>query len=346
MSKRKLGNTGIQVSALGLGGWTIGGPFRGGTDEWGYGPVDDRESIQAIQRAVDLGVTFFDTAANYGAGHSERILGKALGSHRSSVVIATKFGYRVLDDQKLVDGPEVHQEAIRRSCEASLRRLGTEYIDLFQFHVGDHPADQVDEVLDTLESLVAEGHIRAYGWSTDDPVRARAFTAGKHCAAIQHQLNIFEDNPEMLRLCEEMGMASINRGPLAMGLLTGKYARGARFDSTDIRGANVPWMKYFQNGQPNPEWLARLEQVKDILTSQGRTPAQGALAWLWAHSPVTLPIPGFRTVAQAEENARALEFGPLTPRQMQEIDRILGREDFRAPSSGSGVESARGGSAA
>ncbi|EPX56530.1 putative aldo/keto reductase [Cystobacter fuscus DSM 2262] len=160
--------------------------------------MDDQESIHAIQRAVELGVTFFDTAANYGAGHSERILGRALGGHRSSVVIATKFGYRVLDDQKLVDGLEVHPEAIRRSCEASLRRLGTEYIDLFQFHVGGHPADQVDDVLDTLESLVAEGHIRAYGWSTDDPVRARAFAAGKHCAAIQHQLNIFEDNPEML----------------------------------------------------------------------------------------------------------------------------------------------------
>ncbi|GEM46260.1 aldo/keto reductase [Deinococcus cellulosilyticus] len=323
MFTRQLGRSGIQVSALGLGGWAIGGPFKGGQEEWGYGPTDDQESLKAIQAGMDHGVTLLDTAANYGAGHSEKLIGQAIKGRRDRVVISTKFGYRVLEDQKLVDGLEVYPEAIRASCEASLRRLGTDYIDLFFFHVGDHPADQVDDVLEVLETLVHEGKIRSYGWSTDDLTRAQAFAGGKHCTAIQHQLNLFEDNPEMLALCETENLSSLNRGPLAMGLLTGKYNSGAHFPATDLRSRNHPWMHYFKDGQPNPEWLKRLADVRDILTSGGRTLSQGALAWLWARSPATLPIPGFRTVAQAIENARALEFGPLTAQQMKEIQHIL-----------------------
>ena len=331
MFTRKLGRTGIEVSALGLGGWAIGGPFKGGEDEWGYGPVDDAVSLKAIQAAIDHGVTLFDTAANYGAGHSEKLIGQAIKGQREKVVLATKFGYRVFEDQKKVDGLEVNPLAIRRSCEASLRRLSTDHIDLFFFHVGDHPAEQVDEVLDTLDDLVTQGMIRSYGWSTDDVNRAQAFSERPHCTAIQHQLNLFEDNPEMLALCENAGLASLNRGPLAMGLLTGKYNAGASFPSTDLRARNHPWMHYFKDGQPNPEWLARLAQVQEVLTAGGRTLAQGALAWLWARSPVTLPIPGFRTVAQAVENAEALQFGPLTPFQMTEIEQILNTEPVLNP---------------
>jgi aryl-alcohol dehydrogenase-like predicted oxidoreductase len=141
---------------------------------------------------------------------------------------------------------------------------------------------------------------------------------------VQHQLNIFEDNPEMLTLCETENLASINRGPLAMGLLTGKYTTGATFETTDIRSNNLEWLKYFKDGQPNPQWLKRLESIREVLTSKGRTLAQGALAWLWARSPNTLPIPGFRTVKQVEENAKALGFGPLTREQMADIKTILG----------------------
>jgi aryl-alcohol dehydrogenase-like predicted oxidoreductase len=322
---RILGRSGISVSALGMGCWAIGGPWRFDTLEAGWGAVNDRESVQAIRAAIQLGVNFFDTAANYGAGHSEHVLGQAIGPDRAKVVIATKFGYGVLEDQKLVHGVDASASAIRQSLEASLRRLNTEYIDLFQFHVGDYPLQEADDVRDTLEALVAEGSIRAYGWSTDDPERAKVFALGTHCAVVQHQLNVFEHNPAMIGLCESEGLASINRGPLAMGLLTGKFSSGASFEASDLRSGNRDWMSYFKDGHANPEWLARLEAIRDVLTSNGRTLAQGALAWIWAVSPATIPIPGFRTVTQVEQNVGALEFGPLTADQVAQIDRILGR---------------------
>lgn len=321
MHTRTLGTR--SVSALGLGCWAIGGPWHFGDQEAGWGTVDDQESIRAVQAALDLGVTVFDTAANYGAGHSEVVLGRALATRREEAVIATKFGYAVDEARKEVGGIQISPADIRASCEASLRRLATDRIDLFQLHVGDLPLEQVDGVLESLERLVAEGLIRAYGWSTDDPERARRFGRGAHCVSVQHGLNIFEDAPDMLRLCQETGLASINRGPLGMGLLTGTYARGAAFAPSDIRSRGAAWMKPFQDGQPNPEWLARLEAVRGVLTSGGRTLTQGALAWIWARSPLTVPIPGFRTVAQVRENAGALQFGPLDADQMAEIDRLL-----------------------
>lgn len=301
-----------------------------GALEAGWGTVDDDESVRAVQAAVAAGVTLFDTAANYGAGQSERVLGRAVAGNRAEVVLATKFGYEVDEAAGVVRGVDASPEAVRRSCEASLRRLGTDYLDLFQFHVGDFPLEQVDGVLETLEALVAEGNIRAYGWSTDDPDRAERFAAGTHCVSVQHQLNVLEDAPAMLALCEQAGLASINRGPLAMGLLTGKYAAGADFEATDVRRSSPDWLTYFRDGQPSPEWLGCLEAVREVLTSSGRTLAQGALAWLWARSPATLPIPGFRTVRQVEENAGALTYGPLTPAQMAEVERLLGRGSKRS----------------
>ena len=174
--------------------------------------------------------------------------------------------------------------------------------------------------------LFRSGKIRAYGWSTDSPERAAVFAEGQHCVAIQHQMNVLDDNPALIALCEEFNLASINRGPLAMGLLTGKFGAGATLPIDDVRGRHSPeWMRYFKDGQPNPVWLKKLEAVRDILTSQGRTLAQGALAWLWGRSKQTLPIPGFRTIAQVEENCAALNHGPLTAEQMREINGLLER---------------------
>jgi aryl-alcohol dehydrogenase-like predicted oxidoreductase len=308
-----------------MGCWAIGGPWKFDAMEAGWGAVDDRESIRAIEAAISAGVNFFDTAANYGAGHSERVLGQAIGTDRAKVVVATKFGYGVFEDQKLVSGVDASTSAIRASLEASLKRLGTDYVDLFQFHVGDYPLEEADDVRDTLEQLVTDGLIRAYGWSTDDPARANVFASGQHCTSVQHQLNVFETNAPMLELCESQHLASINRGPLAMGLLTGKFSNGASFEASDLRSGNRDWMRYFKDGQANPEWSARLESIRNVLTSGGRTLAQGALAWIWAISPATVPIPGFRTVAQVEQNVKALEFGPLNADQVAQIDRILGR---------------------
>jgi aryl-alcohol dehydrogenase-like predicted oxidoreductase len=326
MLTRRLGRSGIAVSALGMGCWAIGGPAWRGETPVGWGKVDDAESIRAIQRALDLGVTFFDTADTYGAGHSERVLGKALGDRRTEAVIATKFSNVFDEETRQMTGVDQSPEYIRRACEASLRRLDTDVIDLYQFHNGGYDPELAAEVRGTLEDLVAAGKIRAYGWSTDSPERAEIFAQGRGCTAVQHQLNVLEDNPAMIALCEALDLASINRGPLAMGLLTGKYSSGAQPGIDDVRGQRAPdWMRYFVSGRANPEWLARLEAIREVLISGGRTLAQGALAWLWGRSQKTVPIPGFKTVAQVEENAGAMRYGPLTAAQMAEIDALLGR---------------------
>jgi aryl-alcohol dehydrogenase-like predicted oxidoreductase/uncharacterized protein YndB with AHSA1/START domain len=324
--KRTMGRSGIEVSALGMGCWAIGGPFWAGNTPNGWGEVDDEESIRAIHQALDLGVTLFDTANVYGAGHSERVLARAFEGHRAEVVIATKFNAVFDETTRQVTGSDTTPAGIRAACEASLRRLNTDYIDLYQFHDNGFPAEQATPVRETLEELVSAGKIRAYGWSTDFPERAEVFALGPHCSAVQMQLNVLDDNPRMIALCEKHNLAALNRGPLAMGLLTDKYTGKVKVAADDVRGEKSPdWMKYFKDGLPNPEWAGKRDAIREILTSKGRSLAQGALAWNWARSEKTLPIPGFRTVAQVQENAGAMQFGPLTPAQMGEINTLLER---------------------
>ena len=189
MLKRQLGRSGIEVSAIGMGCWAIGGQwwYVGDGDEYeacGWGQVDDAESIRAVHCALDLGVTLFDTADVYGCGHSEVILGRALAGRRDQAVIATKFGKQFDEEKKHFFGHKTSPDLIRSACEASLRRLNTDYIDLYQLHWLEYDMDKAPEVRDVLEELVAAGKIRAYGWSTDDPARARLFAEGQHCAAV------------------------------------------------------------------------------------------------------------------------------------------------------------------
>ncbi|MFI0516190.1 aldo/keto reductase [Streptomyces sp. WSLK1-5] len=322
---RTLGRSGIEVSALGFGCWAIGGEWQAADGQpLGWGKVDDEESVRAVRRALDLGITFFDTADTYGAGHSERVLGRALGKRRDDVVLATKWGNVFDEDTRTLTGQDDTPAYARRALTASLARLGTDHIDLYQLHLSDLDPSRAAELRDTCEEFVSEGLIRAYAWSTDDPSRAAVFAEGEHCAAVQHALNVMQDAPEMLALCEESGLASVNRSPLAMGLLAGKR-QGPR-DSGDIRSRPPAWLQGFGDGtSADPEWLARIDALKEILTSEGRTLAQGALAWIWARSPRTVPIPGFRSVAQAEQNAAAMEKGPLTEDQVTEINRVLNR---------------------
>jgi aryl-alcohol dehydrogenase-like predicted oxidoreductase len=314
---RTLGRSGITVSGLGLGCWAIGGPAWRGDNPIGWGAVDDNESLRAIQRALDLGVTFLDTSDVYGCGHSERLLGRALAGKRSQVIIATKFGNVIDEETGHTTGTDAGPEFIRQACEASLRRLNTDYIDLYQFHLGSHDLGEAVAVRETLEELVAAGKIRAYGWSTDNPERARLFAAGAHCSAIQQRLNIFEGNAETLAICEQFNLASVNRGPLAQGLLTGKFTSDSQMPADDVRhGWNLKEGNLAQR-------LQKLDKLRSVLTDDGRTLAQGALGWIWARSPQTVPIPGFKTVKQVEENAGALARGPLTKEQMAEIEQVL-----------------------
>jgi aryl-alcohol dehydrogenase-like predicted oxidoreductase/DNA-binding transcriptional MerR regulator len=329
--KRTLGRSGIEVSALGMGCWAIGGPWTFLGAAAGWGEIDDEESIRAIHAALDMGVNFFDTAANYGCGHSERILGKALEGRWDEAIVATKFGYDVDEEKKEVsayDGDEEQGDLVSRlraDCEASLRRLGTDVIDVYQLHVWGYDLAKAVAVRDALEGLVKEGKIRTYGWSTDRVDAVRLFAEGPGCAVVQQQLNIFDGELEILRACDELDLASLNRGPLGMGLLTGKFTPDSTFTANDVRH-RMQWFPGFKDGKPNPDWLKKLEAVREILTSGGRSLAQGALAWIWDVSDRTVPIPGFKTVEQVQENAGAMQYGPLRPEQMVEIDQILERE--------------------
>jgi aryl-alcohol dehydrogenase-like predicted oxidoreductase len=328
--KRVLGRSGIEAPAIGMGCWAIGGPWEMMGNQAGWGVVDDAESTRAIHAAMELGAGFFDTAANYGAGHSERVLGAALKGRRDRAIIATKFGYEVDEAARKVSPFGATEEEsdvaghVRANLEGSLRRLGTDYVDVYLLHVWGLALDRALAAREVLEQLAAEGKIRMYGWSTDRPDAIEAFSTEPACAVVEQELNVLMCNPELLALAERINLASINRSPLGMGMLTGKITPETTFPDDDIR-QKVAWFPGFRYGRANPEWLDALASIREILTSNSRTLAQGALAWIWGRSPVTIPLPGFRTVAQVQENARAMEFGPLTAAQMAEIDRILGR---------------------
>lgn len=323
--KRTLGRSGIEVSALGLGCWAIGGPFIFNGIPDGWGDIDDTESIKAIHRALELGINFLDTADCYGVGHSETVIGKAIAGKRNSIVLATKFGFFGNEATKTLHGTNVTPDYIERACEASLKRLNTDYIDVYQLHVGDLPVSCLEPIGLTLDKLVAQGKIRTYGWSTDLVEGAKLFAERANCSVIQHCLNVFEDAPHVIKLCENNNLASINRSPLAMGFLSGKFTAESLLPKDDVRGSGHSWVPYFKDGKPVPEFIKTLDAVKEILTSNGRTLVQGALAWIWGKSGNTIPIPGFKTVKQVEENAKGIDFGPLSQNHMKEIDQILYR---------------------
>src|SRR5512134_1624937 len=323
MLKRTLGKSKLEVSALGMGCWAIGGPWtwaQPGREPFpaGWGNTDDEESIRAIHTALDIGVNFFDTAANYGAGHSEVVLGKALKGKRDNVVIATKFGHIVNEKEKTVYGDAAQIiKNVRTDVENSLRRLQTDFIDIYQLHDGGYEPKLALELQLILEDLVSAGKIRWYGWSTDIVESAREFASGEHCTSIQFRLNAFFDNPEMRWVCAEFDLGGINKDPFNKGILTGKFNSTSTFPENDIRS---------REDFSDPEIVKRLklvDEIRDILTSNGRTMAQGALAYIWALDGRMVPIPGFKSVQQVKDNASAMEFGPLKDSQVEEIQTIV-----------------------
>ncbi len=220
---RALGADGQTISALGMGCWAIGGPHARRGSPVGWGSVNDDESIRALRRTYDLGVTFYDTADVYGCGHSEYLIAEALGDVRDEIVIATKAGYTYVEETREAPGENGDPDYIRWACDESLRRLGTDRIDLYQFHLVGFDLDRAAAVLAVFDELVDAGKVGAIGWSTDDPTRAALFATRPNCKAVQQSFNVFSGNVEVLSLCEERGLASIVRGPLGMGLLTGKF---------------------------------------------------------------------------------------------------------------------------
>ncbi len=309
---------------IGMGCWAIGGPLWAGDTPLGYSGTDDAESLRTIQAAWDAGVRVFDTASVYGAGHSEALVGKALGNRAGSVVVS-KFG-PVFDRQsRQVTGEDVSPAGIRASCEASLSRLARDRIDVLLCHVNTLPVDLVPEVFDTLGALQAEGKIGSYGWSTDFPDRLEAAAGRSGFAAVEYTMNPFFDAPSQHAMAESHALQQLIRSPLAMGLLTGKFAAGDTLAKDDIRSNTLDWLDYFKDGRVADDLIDRLDAVRDLLKTGGRTLGQGALGWLLARSPRVIPVPGAKTVAQAEENAAAMALGPLPDAVMEEIESLIDR---------------------
>lgn len=320
---------GKSAPRIGVGTWVLGGQQYWNGMSVGWDNVRDAESLATLQASFDMGVRIIDTAAQYGCGHSESIIGQALKASdipREDFTICTKAGY-VCDLKTRQVLREIDNKAdITKNIDESLKRLGVEYLDLVKFHINWHPTNQSEAVFDAFEEARIAGKIKAFGWSTDDPERATVF-ADKYegYVAVQHDMNLFSPANEVLSAIEERNLYSFNRQPLAMGLLTGKYASGDKAaEGDDIRSAGADWMRYFKDGGlPNAEFLSKIESAKEILTADGRSLAQGSLGYCLAKSPRAIPIPGCRTVKQAQDNFGVIEKGPLPLSAVAELEDLF-----------------------
>jgi pyridoxine 4-dehydrogenase len=302
MQKRKLGKD-LEVSALGLG--CMGMSF-------GYGPAANHaESIRVIRAAVDLGITFFDTAEVYGPYKNEELVGEALAPVRDQVVIATKFGFRIGGDGGLDSRPE----HIREVAEASLKRLKVEYIDLLYQHRVD-PNVPIEEVAGAVKELIRAGKVKHFGLSEAGAQTIRRAHAVQPVAALQSEYSLWwrEPEKEILPTLEELGIGFVPFSPLGRGFLTGKIDASTEFASDDFRNM-VP--RFSADSRKANQAL--VEVLEKLAASRGATPAQLALAWLLAQRPWIAPIPGTTKLSRLEENAGA-ESIMLSPEDLREIE--------------------------
>jgi aryl-alcohol dehydrogenase-like predicted oxidoreductase len=304
MQKRKLGNSGLEVSALGLG--CMGLSFA-------YGPATDKQDgIKLIRAAYEAGITFFDTAEAYGPFTNEELLGEALAPFRDQVVIATKFGFK---DGKPEDGMDSRPEHIRAVAEASLKRLGTDRIDLFYQHRVD-PHVPIEDVAGTIKDLIKEGKVKHWGLSEAGAATIRRAHAVQPVAALQSEYSLWwrEPEKEILPTLEELGIGFVPFSPLGKGFLTGAIDENTKFDSTDFRNV-VPRFSE-ENRKANQVIVTVLQ---DLAAARNATPAQIALAWLLAQKPWMAPIPGTTKLNRLKENIGAADI-VLSDKDVKEID--------------------------
>lgn len=310
LKTRVLGKSGITVTEIGLGLWAAGG------DQWGA--TDDREILDAIDRALERGVTFFDTADIYGSGHSEELLGESMLGRRDRFTVATKIGWRDFDGDRGTTAYD-RVEKLIAGVEENLRRLQTDYIDLIQSHINFR--DPTMEVfLEGFQTLQRQGKVRAYGVSTSDSEYLKSFNADDGCAALQIDYSILNRTPEtdILPYCREKGIGVIVRGALAMGILTGKYNKDTRFGTDDFR------RNWHEDAEQKSVYLEDLKTVEALRSVAGeRSPAQLALQFTLAHPSVTTVIPGAKNVRQVEANVQAGLLPPLTATELSQIDAIV-----------------------
>ena len=307
MEQRTLGGQGLTVSAVGLGCMSMTGVYDTTRPDRG-------ECIEVIRRAVELGVTFFDTAEVYGPLANEEIVGEALEPLRDQVVIATKFGFVI--DEHGVQQPGVTSDPanIRRAVEGSLRRLRTDHIDLCYQHRVD-PAVPIEEVAGAVRELVDAGKVKHFGLSEAGAETIRRAHAVLPVAAVQSEYSLWfrERERDVIPVLDELGIGMVPFSPLGRGFLTGTITGETRFAEGDLR-ASIP---RFQ-GEALAANRALVDEIERVAAEVGATPAQIALAWLLAQRPWIVPIPGTKRRARLEENAGAASI-ELTPAQLEAI---------------------------
>jgi len=316
------------VPRIGIGTWALGGKQFSNGKLIGWGSVDDSLSIRTLHSAFEKGVRIIDTSGSYGAGHAERVIAKAISEselHREDFVICTKAGTLCDPLSGDIAGSTDKKQDIAKAIDASLQRLDTDYLDLVKFHTNRHPVEKSHGVFEAFSDAYKLGKIGAFGWSNDDPEGANAFMSLDGFIAIQHDLNVFSPAENMLSTIEKNAMWSFNRQPLAMGLLSGKYhGNTPKVGEHDMRSSGLAWMRYFDSeGAPTTELVEAVERIRELLTCDGRTVAQGALGWCLAQSERAIPLPGCRTPAQAIDNFGVLELGQLDMGVVSKINELL-----------------------
>jgi aryl-alcohol dehydrogenase-like predicted oxidoreductase len=311
MQKRKLGNSGLEVSALGLGCMRM---------SFGDSPVDKQEMITFLHTAVERGITFFDTAEVYGPFTNEKLVGEALEPFRGHVVIATKFGFK--HDPNTGPSPRVgldsRPEQIKRVAEASLKRLRVEAIDLFYQHRPD-PDVPIEDVAGAVKELIEAGKVKHFGLSESSADLIRRAHAVQPVTALQSEYSIWWTpiEVEILPTLEELGIGLVPYSPLGRGYLTGKIDENTTYDSSDIRSRNPRF---------TPEAISAnrvvVELLERIAAQKGATPAQIALAWLLAQKPWIVPIPGSRKLERLDENIGAVDI-ELTAADLSDIKEAM-----------------------
>ena len=313
--RRKLGNQGLQVSAIGLGCLGM---------SQSYGTPDDQESISTIHRAVELGVTLFDTAEAYGPFKNEELLGRALKGKRDQVVIATKFGWRFVDGK--MAGTDSRPEHVKEVAEASLRRLGTDRIDLLYQHRVD-PQVPIEETVGAMGDLVKQGKVRFLGLSEAGAANIRRAHATHPITTLQSEYSLWERNlePEIIPLIRELGIGLVPYCPLGRGFLAGSAKRAEEYAPTDWR-----WGDPRFQGENFDTNMRAASAVRELAAQKGATAAQIALAWLLHKGEDIVPIPGTKRRSYLEENVRAADV-TLSSTDMERLDASLAPDAVAGP---------------
>jgi aryl-alcohol dehydrogenase-like predicted oxidoreductase len=301
MDYRRMGASELEVSAIGFGCWEMGGT--------NYGPIDEVEAVAAIGRALDLGVTLFDTAPGYGFGHSEEVLGRALGARRRDVVLVSKTAVS-WDPVTFTRKLDSRYSTVKRITEESLRRLGTDHLDLLLIHWPDVDTP-LEETMRALDDLASEGKTRYVGVSNFTAYELREGQKYAPICANQVGYNLFDRRweREMFPTAQELGIGVMAYGPMAHGLLTGAMGRDTAFDPADWRSSGVIFGQRLFSPESLPRNLEVVERLKAVAARHGTSLPRLALAWVLRHPAVAVALSGCRTPGEIEENVRALEVG-------------------------------------